>query len=952
MAWDFKGLKAKVKGEFMKNYQKYYPVKSLKEMGFSRRICSKCGRGFWSVHESNVCGDSSCRGGFDFIGQKLTKKKFGYKEAWDEYVKVFKQWDYVPIKRYPVVCRWYEELYFVNAGVNDFQPYVVSGEVEPPAPAVLEPQFCLRFNDIDNVGITGAHYSGFIMAGQHTFNTPKRYVYFKEEGIKQIHEFLTKGLGIKAEEIIYHEDVWAGGGNYGPSMEFFSRGLELGNQVYMQYEVLPDGSSRELKTKVIDMGAGLERWSWFSQGKPMSYDTVFPKVMEYLYKQAGKPDEKFMNNFSRYAGLLNIDEIDDVKSAWSRVSKKMETPLDELREKVYKMRALYALGEHTRTLLVAIHDGALPSNVGGGYNLRTILRRCFSLIDEFSLDIELEKLFELHIKEFGSWYTELKEEGSLYDIIDVERKRYAEGREKGRKIVEKMVSGGGGISIEKLVELYDSQGITPELIKEVKPDIEVPENFYKMVEELHESIKTEKIEEKIELPKEIPETKLAYYDTDETEFNAKVLKVFKDFVILDKTLFFAEGGGQDHDAGTLNDVEVIDVQKTGGIVLHKVQKPEKFKEGMEVKGKINSGRRKQLTQHHTAAHIVNAAARIVLGPHVWQAGANKTVESARLDITHYKSISDEELEKIEDKANEIVRKGVRIERKVMRRNEAEEKYGFRLYQGGAVPGVELRIVNIVGVDVEACGGTHLNNTKEAEKIKITSAKRIQDGVVRLEFKAGKAAEEPAVGEEALLQQCLRVLKDVKLKDSSPDVEKLREASKALSTPLEQLPKTLEKFMKEFKENNEKLRQQRQKPFELKHAANISEAATQLFHVWKKQRKMLEKQGENTAVEVEKRIEKEFEKQKVVKYATKDIDVKILAEMARRLTQNPGRLLVMLNTSGDRVNVIVSSSSKHNAGEICKKLCEKLGGGGGGSQTLAMGGGKARHVEEKLRELDL
>ncbi len=142
------------------------------------------------------------------------------------------------------------------AGINDFQPYVVAGEIEPPAPAVLEPQFCLRFNDIDNVGITGRHYTGFIMVGQHTFNTPEKHVYFKEEGIAQIHEFLTKGLGIPADEIVFHEDVWAGGGNFGPSIEYFSSGLELGNQVYMQYEQLPDEGFRELRTKVIDMGAG------------------------------------------------------------------------------------------------------------------------------------------------------------------------------------------------------------------------------------------------------------------------------------------------------------------------------------------------------------------------------------------------------------------------------------------------------------------------------------------------------------------------------------------------------------------------------------------------------------------------------------------------------------------------------------------------------------------------
>ncbi|MFC2162810.1 alanine--tRNA ligase-related protein, partial [Candidatus Altiarchaeota archaeon] len=298
MPFDFRKLKKEKKPEFHRNYDKYYPVESLASMGFSRNVCSKCGRGFWSLEGRDYCDEPTCSGGYRFIGKKLTRKPFKYKQAWDEYVKVFSQWGYKPLKRYPVVCRWYEDLYFVNAGVNDFQPYVVAGEVEPPAPAVLEPQFCLRFQDMDSVGVTGRHFTGFIMVGQHTFNTKDRHVYFKDEGILQMHEFLTKGLGIDAKELYYHEDVWAGGGNYGPSLEFFARGLELGNQVYMQYEVLPDGTSRELKTKVIDMGAGLERWSWFSQGAPMSYDTVFPKAMDYLRKASGfRVDKDFANTF-------------------------------------------------------------------------------------------------------------------------------------------------------------------------------------------------------------------------------------------------------------------------------------------------------------------------------------------------------------------------------------------------------------------------------------------------------------------------------------------------------------------------------------------------------------------------------------------------------------------------------------------------------------------------------
>ncbi len=472
---DDKQIKKLMKPEFAKNYEKYYPVKTLTALGYSRHVCKHCGRGFWSQTDRDFCDEAECSGGYRFIGESLTRKKFEYKEAWDTYVKTFEPWGYVPLERYPVVSRWYDDLYFVAAGINDFQPYVVSGEIEPPADAVLEPQFCLRFPDIDNVGITGRHYTGFIMVGQHTFNTPEKHVYFKEEGIQQIQHFLTQGLGIPAHEIVFHEDVWAGGGNFGPSIEYFSRGLELGNQVYMQYEQLPDGGFRELRTKVIDMGAGLERWTWFSQGLPMSYDATFPKTMEMIYNKVGwRPDRDFQTRFAKYAGILNVDEIEDVNSVWRDVAKSLDTDIDALQDQVYRMRALYAIADHTRSLLVAIHDGALPSNVGGGYNLRNLLRRCWTLVDQYKLDLDINDVFRSHIDEFGAWYTELRDYGSLFDIIEVEKKRYEESRRKSRDIVKRMVKSKESFTPEKLVELYDSQGISPELIKEARPDVASP----------------------------------------------------------------------------------------------------------------------------------------------------------------------------------------------------------------------------------------------------------------------------------------------------------------------------------------------------------------------------------------------------------------------------------------------------------------------------------------------
>ncbi|HHQ45097.1 MAG TPA: alanine--tRNA ligase [Candidatus Altiarchaeales archaeon] len=948
MVFDFRKLKAELKPEFHKNYGKYYPVESLGGIGFTRKVCAKCGRGFWSLNDREFCDEPLCSGGYRFIGEKLTRKQFSYRGVWDEYVKTFKKWGYKPIDRYPVVCRWYEDLYFVNAGVNMFQPYVVAGEVAPPAPAVLEPQFCLRFQDIDSVGITGRHYTGFIMVGQHTFNTAKVKSYFKEEGIRQIHEFLTKGLGINPSELVYHEDVWAGGGNYGPSMEFFSRGLELGNQVYMQYQVLPDGTRKELDTKVIDMGAGLERWSWFSQGKPMSYDTVFPKVLDYLYKQnSHNPDEEFMSEFGKYCGMLDLDEIDDTKSVWNTISKNVGVDLKELKEQVFAQRAYYAIGDHTRSLLVSIHDGALPSNVGGGYNLRTILRRCWSMIGEYGLDVDMHKVFDLHVKEFGSWFKELKELGSLHDIIEVEYERYRETAGKSAKIVESMRQQGREVTVNDMVELYDSQGISPDMLAKAV-GINVPDNFYRLVEERHETKEAEAVKEQLVVPDDSCETDLAYYeDAKVREFDATVESVEKDWVLLNRTYFYPEGGGQEADYGTLNGVRVIDVQKKGGHVLHKVEEPEKFRKGLEVKAVLDDARRTQLMQHHTSTHIVNAAARKVLGPHVFQAGAHKSADSSRLDITHYKAVTDAELKAIEAQANKLVDEAHKINIRWMDRGDAEAKYGMSIYQGGAVPGTELRIVEVEGVDVEACGGTHLSNTKEAGKIVVLSAKRIQDGVVRLEFKAGEAGRMQVGANEQVFKNMVQELSLFEIDIVSYSKDALTSCGKVFSVEASKLPDAVKRFQRETCGMMEALHMEEEKM----KAKDVVDACENLFALWKDLKKKAEKHSSEAEVEFKKSstsqgvgLYKAFSTGLNVKAATQKVKDFIGGKK--------NSIAILVNTAGGKSNIIVASNSEVDAKDAASKLSAKLGGGAGGTARLSVGGGSAEGAEKVLEEFFL
>jgi len=832
-----KQVKKEFKLKASKSPEKYYAVDVLKGEGFERKQC-KCGTFFWTTSGKQTCGDPACSGGFQFFGKSPATSDLSYIDVWKKFSNMFQDLGYTPIKRYPVAARWRQDTDFVQASIYDFQPYVVSGEVAPPANPLVVPQFCLRFNDIDNVGITGAHYSGFIMIGQHAFMPPEQWD--QKQYFQDIHQWLKKGLGLPNKEITFHEDAWAGGGNFGPCMEFFSRGLELGNQVYMMYENTPSGQ-KELKLKVLDMGMGQERNAWFTKGTATSYETTFPTVCSFLKQKTGiQVNESVVQKFLPYASYLNADETDDLNKVWRDIAEKIGMNMFELKEEIIPLSAMYSIGEHTRSLLVALHDGVLPSNVGGGYNLRLILRRALGFIDKYNWDIELADLAEKHAAYLKPLYPELKENlNHIQTVFEVEKLKYKTNKEKAKQIITKILEK-EELSTEKLLQLYDAQGISPELVKEVgigiHKQITIPDNFYSLVSELHEKKKQEHQtgqEEKLVL-NNIPPTRALYFNNyKEIKCKSTVLAVVSNNIILDQTVFYPTSGGQLSDTGTLTSGhgkkhKIVAVFKQGNIIVHLVDTVEGITVGDELKAEVDWERRLQLTQHHTATHIVNAAAKKILGKHAQQAGAKKDIDKAHIDLTHYDSVSEEQLKDIEKEANVIVQRDIAIKLNFMSRDEAEKKYGMDIYQGGAVPGKELRIVTIPDLDVECCGGTHLGSTKEAGEIKLLKSSKIQDGVVRLTFAAGAAAKQTEdkhddmLGKVAVLLNCkenqlpARVeelfqlwKKVVKKKQQLTAEEKkltaiaeyqgdvLAELARILKTQPEHVQKTIERFVKEM-----------------------------------------------------------------------------------------------------------------------------------------------------------
>ena len=355
-----------------------------------------------------------------------------FAEAWKGYEQSFTT-ARIPcksIERYPVVARWRNDVEFVAAGIYCFQPYCVTGELDPPANPLICPQFSVRFNDLDNIGITGRHYSGFIMLGIQVFNYPDDYKFFKDECVEFNFRWLTETLGIDADEITFIEDVWAGGGNLGPSIEYFVRGMEVGNMVFMQYKTFHDGSREELDIKVIDVGIGLERVAWLYNGSATSYMDTFANAYEYLLKKLDvQVNNEVWDKFGPYSCTLNIDEVDDVDKAWNDIAQKIGMDAETVRNAIQPVKELYIVLDHTRTVLFTISDGALPSNVGGGGNVRNILRRVFSIMkrngwwDKLGMEGFLQ-IFEHHKMDLEGIYGKFPEYKSFSEIMEVEYNRW------------------------------------------------------------------------------------------------------------------------------------------------------------------------------------------------------------------------------------------------------------------------------------------------------------------------------------------------------------------------------------------------------------------------------------------------------------------------------------------------------------------------------------------------
>ncbi|MUN28029.1 alanine--tRNA ligase [Sulfuracidifex metallicus] len=871
--------------------EREYSLNFFKERDYLRRTCTSCKTPFWSKDKTRqVCSDIPCTD-YYFFDISIKSKPLSVKEAREKFISFFKRNGHTPIKPKPVLARWREDLYLTIASIVDFQPHVTSGLVPPPANPLVISQPAIRLEDIDNVGITfGRHLTTFEMAAHHAFNYPDKEVYWKEKTVELATRFFTEELGIPEEQLNFKESWWEGGGNAGPCLEVTVGGLELATLVFMQYKKEDNGEYSPLPLRIVDTGYGVERLAWVTQKTPTAFHAIYGELVYKFFKKVGVDyvDETMLKHASRLAGRIDPDNPETVKKHREAVAKEIGEDVKIVDSELTRAARVFQLLDHSKTVALMLADGLVPSNSGEGYLGRLVMRRAMRVAKLLGSDVRLYELVLEQINFWGEDFPQLsKNKEYILDVVENEQNKFEDLYSKVPSIASSLSK--KGVSTEDLIQVYDSNGIPPDMLyEELKKrgiEISVPDNFYALVAKRHQSVSI-KGKEKAKLPldvikqvRNLPATEKLYYeDQYQREFEARIVKnINGKYMILDRTTFYPEGGGQIGDRGLLHlpegDIRVIDTQKVENVIVHVLEKEINVPEGTAVKGSIDWESRFRTMRHHTVTHVILASAKKLLGDHVWQAGAEKTPEKGRLDITHHKMLTEEQVREIERMSNHVINDHREVKAIHLSRIEAETKYGDSIYEGGVPNTSTVRLLEIKGWDVEGCGGTHVSNTSEIGGVKILKAEKIQDGVIRLEYVAGDRVSEYAT----------------QLEDSIGKVANMIGAS----------PEQLEGRMSRLIEEKAKL-----------------ERTLQDY------RKMYMK-------EIMKKTEPEKVGNDILLYVFSTIDQEINKDLMKYFTTGNKRIAV--SVSGDKIEI--ASSSDVNLQNVIDAL-RKAGGKGGGKGTFA------------------
>ena len=926
------------------------------DSGHHRKTCSVTGLYFWTRDESRTTSGDTNEDPYTFIGSPIidgfSMRGKDLKDAMrNSFLNYFSSNGHTMVNPYPVIARWRDDIHLTIASIADFQPHVTSGQVPPPANPLCISQPCIRLTDVAAVGRSGRHLTTFEMMAHHAFNRPNDgdVIYWIDQCVRFCDDMLVNTFGINSSEITYVENPWSGGGNAGAALEVIVGGLELATLVFMNLEEHENGDIeikglkyREMGLQIIDTGYGLERFCWAAAGTPTIYEAIYPESVSWLKEIIGFESmvndlklevdtSALLSELSRLAGILNIDVGTDVESLYTKLIERLDDldikiSVSELKRLTEPLSAIYAIPDHMHALCNMLGDGLIPSNNKAGYLARMLARRVCRMKSDLNIDITLLELGKHHMDNHLDMSKFMQTEQGILQLLDLEELRYHEMLRKGESAVktafQEIPRDALQVPDEILFRLSEERGITPDMAISIShklgwDKLSVRVGFSADMADRNAKLTKDaaKVKEKSQiLSRSLEKTSQDYYlDTNITDFSANVIHCEKisetnfsslsfsnevkekptHIVVLDRTLFYPEGGGQLGDQGLFSinseeSIKVLDTKIEEGVIIH-------FTDGELSTGLINAEvnriRRTQLMDHHTAVHIVGGAARNILGPHIRQAGSNKGEKYARIDLTHHSRMSRELLDIIEDKANEIIQSNPEIEKIMMSRADADAKFGFDIYQGGPPKHDLIRIIKIGNFDTQACGGTHHDTAGKVGELRIIRSSQVQDGVERLQIVAGDTAREHARQQERILS----------------------EASEILGVQSNDLPKAVQKFFEEWKSQQKKISNLEAEIIRLRTSGGGDEAIMRdgIRYV------VMESNGDSKQL------------MKMLSELTRDKSKPTLAIIGSR--DGGGKIIVA--TTED-----TKASENYNSVEILNSIASHINGGGGGRPTFAQGGG--------------
>ncbi|MEQ2457391.1 alanine--tRNA ligase [Flavonifractor hominis] len=878
-------------------------------------------------------------------------KKYGLNELREMFLSFFETKGHLRLPSFSLIPQNDASLLLINSGMAPMKPFF-TGEQEPPRHRVTTCQKCIRTGDIENIGHTARHGTYFEMLGNFSFGD-----YFKKEAIHWAWEFLTspewvgldperlypsvfagnettpaddeafriwnEEIGIPAERIFKfgkEDNFWEhGSGPCGPCSEiYYDRGekwgcgkpgctvgcdcdryIEVWNVVFSQFDNDGENHYTELKQKNIDTGMGLERLACVCQD------------------------------------VASLFDVDTVMNITNKVSEITHAHYGETAAKDVSLRVIT---DHIRSATFMICDGVLPSNEGRGYVLRRLLRRAarhgklLGVNDPF-----LYEVCDTVIHENEGHYPELRErQDYITKVIRTEEENFARTIDGGMKIFSELLEehkskGETVFSGADAFKLYDTYGfpidLTIEMVEEQGMSVDQAA-FQKLMQEQKE--RARKAREAlgdlgwagVEFGKDVPETEFVGYANTaiddakvvalvvENEQAEELMPGVEGIVVLDKTPFYAEMGGQVADHGTITAggavFTVTDVQKNkGGKYMHYGKLAGgALKLGDTVSAAIDVKRRKAVMRAHSATHLLDKALRTVLGDHVHQAGSLVEEDRLRFDFTHFSALTAEELGQVSAMVNEAVLEGYDVHTDVLPIEEAKKRGAIALF--GEKYGDTVRVVDMgEGYSVEFCGGTHLDNTAKVGVFHIESEFSVASGVRRIEATTGA--------------QSLKIM--------NQNQQKLFEAAAVLKTKPSELREKAEQTIAELRE----LRHMVEK-FKAKEAAGETERFLM---------------GGHTVGDL-----------KVLTATLPEADAQKLRQMGDMLRDKQPNIVAVLSAVNDGKITFLAVCGKDavaqglKAGDLVKQVCCCCGGKGGGKPDSAMGGGSdLLKLDDALAKVD-